>query len=124
MALCDPSVTLDEKRAIVQALLTSDRPQHFQPQAPVHHTELLQVEEPALHDFVGPRSWLIFDCLEMEDVRFLATDPSMWLNEPGYQKFSHTLHSIKAVNDVGGAQSLHSEMDGVGDSEYILLRCS
>lgn len=100
LSLCDDGVPLNEKRAIVQALITADRPQDFQPQAPVHHVDLLHVEEPCLHDFVGPRSWMLFQCLRMEDVRFLSIDPSLWENEADYQLLSETIHSITAVNDV------------------------
>ena len=54
MALWDAGTPLQDKRDIVEALLSADRPQVFQPKAPAHQTDVLQDEQPTLKDFVGP----------------------------------------------------------------------
>ena len=101
VALCDPHTALHDKRAIVQALMATDRPQQFAPQIPAHRPHLLSVPDPSLADFVGPRSWLLFQCLQVEDAdNFLSVDPSVWQGIPAYDRFSRILHQTTPVNDV------------------------
>jgi len=100
VALCDPGTTLHEKRAIVQALLAADRPQYFEPQIPAHRPELLTIPDPSLAHFVGPRSWLLFESLQVDADSFLSVDPSAWEGIPAYERLSTILHKTKPVNDV------------------------
>ena len=69
LALCDKHTTAVEKEMIVKALLQADRPQEFPPMKPLFKVNLLMNkahDEPSLHDFIGPRSWLIFDLLKVK----------------------------------------------------------
>ena len=102
MALCDDGTPAEEKQAMVQALLAADRPQHFAPEIPAHRPELLngrQEEDTSLADFIGPRSWLLFDVLQL-DASFLALDPTSWHTNEDYRRFHNILASITCVNDV------------------------
>lgn len=100
MALCDAGTGVEEKHAIVQALLEANRPQAFEPEAPVHKAELLDrgVSEPRLADFVGSRSWILFNTLGV-DARFLEQNPSTWPTSAPFNRLSHILHNIICVND-------------------------
>jgi hypothetical protein len=101
MALCDPGTTVEDKEAIAEALVSSDRPQHFDPEPTVHQTEMLigkAADEPHLAHFVGPRSWILFDILDV-DVQFLSQHPTMWPGNPSYLSFARIIQSIECVND-------------------------
>ena len=101
MALCDAETTHEAKRQIVQALLSQDRPQQFEPAPPEHKTQLLNGQDvctPQLHHFVGPRSWMLFDIFDV-DVHFLAQDPETWPGHDSYGRFHNILHKIVCVND-------------------------
>ena len=87
-----------EKESIVKALLETDRPQSFEPMKPAFKMDLLLGklhDEPKLADFVGPRSWSIFDLLDV-DVQWMADSPSLCVQHPDFNKI---VNSIICVND-------------------------
>ena len=58
-------------------LALCERPQHFVPQKPLFKVDRLlnkQHDEPRLSDFVGPRSWLVFDLFDV-DVMWVQFSP-------------------------------------------------
>lgn len=102
LALCDKDTDNSEKKDLVQALLRQDRPQQFAPQKPKFKVELLlnkNHDEPKLTDFVGPRSWLIFDIFDV-DVLWMQYPPSDWDQQPEYQRLHRLLNGLICVNDV------------------------
>jgi hypothetical protein len=101
-ALCDDNTSFVEKKEIVEALLESDRPQTFLPMKPMFKIDKLlgkSHDEPHLRDFVGPRSWLIFDLLNV-DVQWMESSPEDWINYPEYVRFCSLVNGIICVNDV------------------------
>ena len=102
LALCDKDTDNSEKKGLVQALLRQDRPQQFAPQKPKFKVELLlnkNHNEPKLTDFVGPRSWLMFDLFDV-DVLWMQYPPSDWNQHPEYQRLHGLLNGLICVNDV------------------------
>ena len=89
------------KEQLIAALLEADRPQEYKAQKPVFKTDLLlnkNHDEPNLAQFVGPRSWLIFDLLDV-DVCWMEHSPTTWFDHPEYKRFHDLVNSIICVND-------------------------
>ena len=102
LSLCDKDTDDSKKEELVRALLRQDRPQEFEPQKPKFKVELLlnkNPDEPKLADFVGPRSWLMFDIFDV-DVLWMQYPPSNWNQNPEYQRFYGLLNGLICVNDV------------------------
>ena len=88
-------------QCIVIGMLNAGRPQQFAPGKPVMKTHLLDsqpVEEIWLHDFVGKRSWLLLECLDVA-VDWMQLPPSIWLQSAPFPRFQEMVHSLKVVND-------------------------
>ena len=67
-ALCDKNVSHSEKEDLVRALIRADRPQRFIPKKPEFKVHLLKNKPhdvPRLTDFIGERSWLVFDLFDV-----------------------------------------------------------
>ncbi len=101
-SLCDNGTTVDVKRELIEALLDSDRLQTFPPMKPLFKTDKLERkthDTPKLRDFVGPRSWLLFDLFDV-DVHWMEYAPDDWMSYPEYVRFYKLVNSIICVNDV------------------------
>ena len=102
LALCDDNTTHTEKDEIVRCMLQCDRPQQFQPKKPDFKVDKLKNKShdtPKLSDFVGSRSWLIFDLLDV-NVQWMQHTSQQWSNEPEFQRFHQITNKIICVNDV------------------------
>ena len=87
-ALVDDGTSILEKKEIVKALLDCDRLQTFLPMKPDFKVDVLlgkSHDVPCLKDFVGARSWLIFDLLNV-NVQWMEKSPDEWCNDPEYTK--------------------------------------
>ena len=85
-ALCDDDMTFGEKKDLVEKLLSCDRLQTFLPMKPLFRTEKLcgkHHDEPKLSDFIGPRSWLVFDLLNV-NVHWMEYASEKWPLYPEY----------------------------------------
>ena len=103
-ALCDDGTTFSEKKDLVEKLLSCDRLQTFLPMKPLFRTEKLcgkHHDEPKLSDFIGPRSWLVFDLLNV-NVHWMECAPEKWPLYPEYVRFYNLVRGIICVNDVAG----------------------
>ena len=71
--------------------------QHFVPQKPFFKVDLLlnKHDEPRLSDFVGPRSWLVFDLFNV-DVIWVQFSPESL----EFLRFEKLLNGIICINDV------------------------
>ena len=101
-ALCDDGTPFDAKKDIVHKLLSCNRLQYFVPMKPVFKQEILRGKhhnEPKLSDFIGDRSWLLFDLLDV-DVHWMEYDPEEWATWPEYVRFRNLVKGIICVNDV------------------------
>ena len=101
-ALCDDCVSSEMKKSIVTKLLSSDRPQSFVPMKPLFKQDILLGklhDEPELSDFIGSRSWLVFDLLHV-DVHWMEYAPDEWAEYPEYLRFQKLVRDIICVNDV------------------------
>ena len=65
-ALCDKELSNQERTQIASQLLLQAKPQHFPPGKPKFPAMNLFTDNPELHTFVGPKSWLLFHKLEIE----------------------------------------------------------
>ena len=102
LALCDKHTTAVEKEMIVKALLQAGRPQEFPPMKPQFKVHLLlnkAHDEPSLHDFIGPRSWLIFDLLDVR-VQWMQYPADQWDTQEEYRRFFDLVNKMIVVNDV------------------------
>ena len=102
LALCDKHTTAVEKEMIVKALLQAGRPQEFPPMKPQFKVHLLlnkAHDEPSLHDFIGPRSWLIFKLLDVR-VQWMQYPADQWDTQEEYRRFFNVVNKIIVVSDV------------------------
>ena len=101
-ALCDDDVSFEMKKSIVDKLLSCDRLQNFVPMKPLFKTDILcgkHHNEPVLSDFIGSRSWLVFDLLNV-DVHWMEYASENWAQYPEYIRFRKLVRDIICVNDV------------------------
>ena len=101
-ALCDENVSHSDKEDIVRALIRADRPQRFIPKKPDFKAHLLKNkphDAPQLADFVGERSWLVFDLFDV-NVTWMEYPPENWDNIDDFQRFFKLINGIVCVNDV------------------------
>ena len=100
-ALCDDGTPFSVKKDIVNQLLSSNRLQSFPPMKPLFQSDILRGkhhDQPKLSDFIGDRSWLVFDLLDV-DIHWMEYDPQDWALSPAYVRLSKILSTI-CVNDV------------------------
>lgn len=101
LALCDHGTSNAEKKAIVAHMLQAGRPQQIVPQKPNMQTRVLDGMirgEVELHQFVGQRSWLLFDLLDIP-VNWMRHDPQNWLLSEAFRRFQDMITSLEVVND-------------------------
>ena len=101
LALCDDGTSSIDKENIVKAMLASNRPQSYKPQKPVMKSQLLHgrnPDQPALADFVGPRSWLIIDILDVK-YEWMQYPATRWGEFDDYVRYRDLVKCLKVVND-------------------------
>ena len=79
-------------------MLEAGRPQNFPPQKPEMKAHLLNNEDVELHSFVGERSWLLFERMNV-DTEWMQLPPSDWTGDPSYMAFKDDVDSLNVVND-------------------------
>ena len=102
LSLCDKEIPHSEKEELVRALLQADRPQTFSPQKPEFKVHLLKNkshDEPRLSNFVGTRSWLIFDLFDV-NVEWMAYPAENWDNIDDFNRFQKLVNGLICVNDI------------------------
>ena len=80
---------------------------------PLFRTEKLcgkHHDEPKLSDFIGPRSWLVFDLLNV-NVHWMEHAPEEWPLYPEYIRFYNLVRGIICVNDVNVCQYAEYSQD-------------
>lgn len=101
-SLCDENVSYSEKEDLVRALIRADRPQRFIPKKPEFKVHLIKNQPhdvPRLVDFIGDRSWLVFDLLDV-NVTWMEYPPEHWNNFEDFRRFYKLINGIVCVNDV------------------------
>ena len=100
LVLCDKQTSNSEKADIVKALLEADHPQSFLAMKTLFIVDLhdLPHDLPKLVDFVGPRSSLIFDFLDI-DVQWMTTDSNTWMENQEYVRFFNIANSMVCVDN-------------------------
>ena len=96
--LFDDELSLPERRAMAERLLSIQRPQNFGPSKPTFPTDLMS-NNPTLDVFIGPKSWLIFEKLNANG-EWLKDDVDDWGDNEEYGKMKHLLMDLKVVNDL------------------------
>lgn len=102
VSLADHQLSDDTRSAIACKLLEYQKPLRFVPGKPVFPVlnDVYRIEtKPDLGMFVGPRSWLLFHLLQIEDLEWLHCPPSEWDLYAGYQKFQLYVRKTHCVND-------------------------
>ena len=82
-------------------MLASNRPQSYKPQKPIMKSQLLHgrnPDQPALADFVGPRSWLIIDILDVK-YEWMQYPATRWGEFDDYVRYRGLVKYLKYVND-------------------------
>ena len=67
-------------------MLQAQRMQVIPPGKPVFHDELLRgkrADQPKLHQFIGPRSWMLINRLDVR-VGWMAQPPNQWDQDPDF----------------------------------------
>ena len=110
-ALADENLSADQRKSLALALYNTPRADKFQPEQPKfpdvfdekHYPNKLWLsgQVPQLQDFVGPRSWLIFNKLQLGqvDCEWLQLEPTSWSLMSGYQRFRKFVTETTIVND-------------------------
>ena len=101
LALCDTGTSQTEKTAIVNVLIRFPRPDNLPPQKPKMRHDVLANHsrgEVSLDQFVGQRSWLMFNLLNL-DTRWMDEPVEDWPEIPTYITFKHIVDCLKVVND-------------------------
>ena len=102
LSLCDKNISHSEKDELVRALVQADRPQTFAPKKPDFKVHLLlnkPHDEPRLSDFIGERSWLMFDLFDV-NVTWMEYPPENRDKIEDYRRFHKLVNGIVCVNDV------------------------
>ena len=100
-SLADRDVTDDVKSRMVAGMIAAGRPQQFTPGKPQMKPELLRgrdPEAPQLHEFVGPRSWLLFENANLA-TEWMALPLDQWAVNPDFLKFKAVVANINVIND-------------------------
>ena len=82
-------------------MLAAGRPQHIDPGKPVMKPQLLrgwQPDAPQLFEFVGSRSWLLFNLMNL-NVGWMHLPPAQWPGDGDYNRFQNTVTNLNVVND-------------------------
>ena len=99
-ALVDPGLNNISRDLIADALLENFAgPQNFPPQKPEFRTELYNRHATELHDFIGEKSWLIFQLMDI-NTDFLYLPSAQWAGNEGYEQYKNKVRALKVVNDV------------------------
>ena len=110
-ALADENLSADQRKSLALALYKTPWADKFQPEQPkfpdvfdekLYPNKLwFSGQVPQLQDFVGPRSWLIFNKLQLGqvDCEWLQLEPTAWSLMSGYQRFRKFVTETTIVND-------------------------
>ncbi|CAH1792089.1 unnamed protein product [Owenia fusiformis] len=83
---------------MARRLLEIQRPNVFNPGKTDFHTDILIQPNQELIDFLGPRSWLLFD-LTNGDTTWLNLPINQWATHQGYITLAAIVHNLHVVND-------------------------
>lgn len=94
LALFDPEVDVDEKKAMVQQL------SHSAPKDPVKRIAIDQskIRDKRLSDFVTSNTRNFFEILSLPD-SFLTTNPETWESNSDYMTAEKVVRELRVVND-------------------------
>ena len=99
LCLCDTATSNDDKAELIKVMLSVGRPREFIPKKPVMKKNLLIDHIPGevkLQDFIGQRSWILIDRLDVK-VDWMNKTPEDWHQYPEYVCFIHLLRSLKVA---------------------------
>ena len=96
--LFDPGLLELEKREIADVLLQVPRPRNIPLGKPHMPHNLMHVANPQLASFVGPRSWKLWDLLDI-DSQWLNLAVNEWSTNADYQAAEAFVKGLVVVND-------------------------
>ena len=95
-ALFDTEDSNQERKLMAEKLLSFPRPLDFEPGKP-YFPDIS--DDPALHQFIGQKSWLLFHFVHTEG-RWLNNDIDTWKGNKEYESMRNLLYDLKVVNDL------------------------
>ncbi len=103
-AIFDKELPVTLREAMVKKLLSIPRPQQFLPQKPIFPRIDPSNDIDFSHQLllcIGPRSWLLFDLLQLRDEKldWMRTAVIYWDKMIGYQNALQLILSMEVVND-------------------------
>ena len=84
LPLFDQQLSSDSREQIARAFLSTPKPQHFTPRRPTFQADTIANDDCELHHFIGPRSWLLFNLLHIEDYQWLMLHVDEWSSNEQY----------------------------------------
>lgn len=97
LSLFDKTLSIESRREIADALLTSPVPMLFEPGKPSFQVDLLDAHA-TLASFIGPKSWLLFKLLG-KDGAWLNLPVEEWDENIDYTQMCSVIQDLAVVND-------------------------
>ena len=98
LSLFDRDLDFNCRSDIATALLSYAKPPFMLPGKPIFPDENLLSTNPNLRDFIGPRSWLLFDLLQ-PDPQWLYSPAEEWELDEEFQIIDKIVMDMPVVND-------------------------
>ena len=94
----------------------------YEPGKPEFPTQLLlqaQVRDITLLDFIGDRSWLLFELTGLAS-DWLTLPPEEWEQNPAYREMADVVKNMAVVNDAAerGVRDVQDYANSAGDGEH------
>lgn len=96
LSLFDCGLGFNDRGDIARHLLSYPRPQSFLPGQPKFPNVS---DESEIVDFIGPRSWLMFDLLNVSNIEWLHLPPEQWESNSDYQYLNRFVMDLSVTND-------------------------
>ena len=92
----DSELDNEVQASMANALIRTPRPNQFEPGKPGFPNNL--TDHPAMEQFVGPKSWLLFELLGNTG-NWLQLPVDQWVFDNQYLDMKNTVNRIEVVND-------------------------
>ena len=98
-SIFDCDLGYDCRSDIATTLLSYPKPPFFPTGKPTFPDKDMLSNDPEIKSFIGPRSWLLFDLLRMEDPRWLHLPAKEWESDEQFVQMNRIVKDLSAVND-------------------------
>ena len=98
LSLFGIGLSYSERTNVAKALLLCEKPQFFSPGKPSFPGVERLTNNSGLHEFVGSRSWLLFDLMNTK-YDWLSQPSETWKENPSYQEMCAIINDLSVTND-------------------------